>query len=326
MRYRTLGRDGLDVSAVGLGCLAMAGVYGPADAARFSELVEQGLRRGLTLIDTADFYGDGANEEMVGRAIAGHRDEVVVATRGGLRAERPGGPPKVLDGRPEYLRTACEASLRRLGVDHIDLYYLGRVDPGVPVEESVGALAALVAEGKIRHIGLSEASADDIRRGHATHPVTALQSEYSLWERHVEAEILPTVRELGIGFVAHTPLGKGFLTRTLTEAGQLRPGDIRLNHPRFQGENFRRNAELVAELDVAVSDTGLSAAQLALVWLLGRGEDVVPIPGTRSAAHLAANLGAMNVHPSPQLMERIGKLVSPEQVTGPRVPVRRGAS
>ncbi|MFI1484455.1 aldo/keto reductase [Streptomyces sp. NPDC020747] len=323
MDYRKLGTGGLEVSAVGLGCLAMTGAYGPADDAECAALIQQGLRLGLTFIDTADFYGDGRNEELVGRAIAGHRDRVALATRGGLRAESPGGPPKVLDGRPEYLRTACEASLRRLGVDHIDLYYLGRVDPKVPVEDSVGALAGLVAEGKIRHIGLSEASADEIRRGHATHPVTALQSEFSLWERHVEEEILPTTRELGIGFVAHTPLGKGFLTRTLAEPGQLRPGDIRLNHPRFQGESFRCNAELAAELDVAVADTGLSASRLALAWLLAQGDDVVPIPGTRSGDHLAANLSAAGIRPSAELVERLSGLVPPERVTGPRVALRR---
>lgn len=322
MEYRKLGADGLEVSAVGLGCLAMTGAYGPADEAECATLIQRGLHRGLTLIDTADFYGDGRNEELVGRAVAGHRDRVVLATRGGLRAERPGGPPKILDGRPEYLRAACEASLRRLGVDHIDLYYLGRVDPKVPVEESVGALAELVAEGKVQHIGLSEASADEIRRGHAVHAVTALQSEYSLWERYVEAEILPTTRELGIGFVAHTPLGKGFLGRTLARPGQLQPGDIRLNHPRFQGENFLRNAELAAELDVAVADTGLGAPQLALAWLLAQGDDIVPIPGTRSDAHLAANLAAADVRPSARLVDRLSALVPPERVTGPRVPAR----
>ncbi|MEV0275038.1 aldo/keto reductase [Streptomyces sp. NPDC050610] len=323
MEYRKLGAGALEVSAVGLGCLAMTGAYGPADEAECVALIRRGLRRGLTLIDTADFYGAGRNEELVGRAVAGHRDQAVLATRGGLRAERPDGPPKIVDGRPRYLRTACEASLRRLGVDHVDLYYLGRVDPKVPVEESVGALGELVAEGKIRHIGLSEATADELRGGHAAHPVTALQSEYSLWERHVEAEILPAARELGIGFVAHTPLGKGLLTRALAEPDQLRPGDIRLNHPRFQGESFRHNVQLAAELDAVVADTGLGAAQLALGWLLARGNDIVPIPGTRSGAHLAANLSAADVRLSAELVERLSTLVPPERVTGPRTPVRR---
>nr|ADE34525.1 SsfF [Streptomyces sp. SF2575] len=323
MEYRKLGASGLEVSAVGLGCLAMTGAYGPADEADCVEVVRRGLDLGLTLLDTADFYGEGANESLVGRAIAGHRDRVVLATRGGLRAERPGGPPKIVDGRPEYLRAACEASLQRLGTDVVDLYYLGRVDPKVPVEESVGALAELVAEGKIRHIGLSEATPEEIRRGHGVHRLTALQTEYSLWERHVEAEILPTTRELGIGFVAHTPLGKGFLAGGLTDEQQLAPGDIRRNHPRFQGESFERNAALVAELDVAVADTGVPVSQLALAWLLARGEDIVPIPGTRKAGHLAANLGAAGVQLSANLVERLSSLVPPEKVAGPRVPVRR---
>jgi aryl-alcohol dehydrogenase-like predicted oxidoreductase len=249
----------------------------------------------------------------------------VLATRGGLRSERPGGPPKIIDGRPEYLRTACEASLRRLGVDHVDLYYLGRVDPAVPVQESVGALAELAAAGLIRHIGLSEASAADIRAAHAVHPITVLESEYSLWERRVETEILPVLRELGIGFVAHTPLGKGMLAGAVGGDSVLGPGDIRRNHPRFQGENLRRNAELAAGMAETAARLGLSLPQLALAWLLARGEDVVPIPGTRSAGHLAANLAAADAALSAADVEHLSTLIAPERVAGAGGPAHRAA-
>jgi len=323
MRYRRLGSAGPKVSAIGLGCLAMTGGLGAADEAECVATVRKGLDAGLNLLDTADFYSDGANEELVGRAIVGRRDGVVLATRGGLRPEHPGGPPKILDGRPGSLRTACEASLRRLGVDHIDLYYLGRVDPKVPVEESVGGLGDLVAQGKIRYVGLSEAAPADIVRAHTVHPITALQTEYSLWERHVEERILPLTRKLGIGFVAHTPLGKGFLTGTLTSAEQLGDGDIRRNHPRFLGENFDRNSSLVAEAARVMASTGIPLPQLALAWLLSRGEDVVAIPGTRRAGHLMTNLAAADVPMSEALAGQLASMISHEQVAGSRAPVRR---
>jgi aryl-alcohol dehydrogenase-like predicted oxidoreductase len=321
MRYRKLGA--LEVSAVGLGCLGMSGGYGPADEAQCVDTIRHGLDLGLTLLDTADFYGGGANEELVGRAVAGRRDEVVLATRGGLRPAVPGGPPKVVDGRPEYLRAACDASLRRLGTDRIDLYYLGRVDPAVPVEDSVGALASLVEAGKVRHIGLSEASPEAIRRAHAVHPVTALESEYSLWERHVEAEILPTVRELGIGFVAHTPLGKGMLTGTLSTVDAFPPGDYRGNHPRFQDGHLRHNQALVDGARDALAGKGVPLGRLILAWLLAQGPDIVPIPGTRRREHLASNLAAADLELSTVETDRLSALVPPERVSGGREPVRR---
>ncbi|MEV4921991.1 aldo/keto reductase [Streptomyces roseoverticillatus] len=323
MRYRTLGTGGPLVSAVGLGCLGMSGGYGPADPAECEATIRHGLDLGITLLDTADFYGAGANEELVGRAISGRREEVVLATRGGLRAAVPGGPPTIADGSPGHLRQACEASLRRLGTGHVDIYYLGRVDPAVPVEESVGALAELVAEGKIRHVGLSEATAEQLRRAHAVHPLTAVESEYSLWERHVEDDILPTVRELGIGFTAHTPLGKGFLAGALVTTDQLGPGDHRRNHPRFQGENFRRNRRLIAEAEEASAETGLPLATLALAWLLSRGPEIVPIPGTRRRTHLEANAAAADHLITPEQADRLAALVPPALVSGSRQPVRR---
>jgi len=316
MEYRELA--GLTVSAVGLGCLAMTGGYGPADPDECVTTIRKGLDLGLTLLDTADFYP--GSERLVGRAIAGRRDEVVVATRGGMRSAAPGGPPKIFDGTPDHLRGACTASLRALDVDHIDLYYLARVDPRVPVEESTGALAELVEEGKIRHIGLSEATAGQLRAAHAVHPITALESEYSLWERHVEAEILPAARALGIGFVAHTPLGKGMLTGELP-AG-FGPRDFRSNHPRFQGENLRHNRELVAGAARALGRTGRPLGQLALAWVLAQGKDVVAIPGTRDPDHLAANLAAADIVLTPELLAQLAESVPPDGVSGDRVPQR----
>jgi aryl-alcohol dehydrogenase-like predicted oxidoreductase len=319
MEYRKLGT--LEVSAIGLGCLGMSGGYGQATAAECVATIRHALDRGVTLLDTAAFYADGANESLVGQAIAGRRSEVVVATRGGLRAAAPGGPPKIVDGSPGHLRAACEESLRRLGVDHVDLYYLGRVDPAVAVQDSVGALAELVAEGKIRHIGLSEASADAIRQAHTVHPISALETEYSLWERHVEDEILPVTRQLGIGFVAHTPLGKGMLTGRLP--AEFEAGDYRMNHPRFQGGNLSHNRELIAAVQAGMANTGLPAAQLALAWLLSRGPDIVPIPGTRRIPHLNANIDAVDIHLGEADAARLTELITAQQVAGARQPVRR---
>ncbi|GIJ60416.1 aldo/keto reductase [Virgisporangium aurantiacum] len=320
---RRLGDAGPRVSALGLGCLGLSGGYGPVSEADAVDVVRHAIDLGVTLVDTADFYGDGRNEELVGRAVAGRRDEVVIATRGGVRTARPGGPPSVVDGRPVSLRDACHASLRRLGVDHIDLYYLGRVDPAVPVADSVGALAELVQAGKVGHIGLSEATPDQVRAAHSVHPVSALETEYSLWERHAEAAILPTVRELGIGFVAHTPLGKGMLTGVLRYPGELGERDMRRNHPRFQGTNFARNRELVDELELMALARGLTPAQLALAWLLARGDDVVPIPGTRSRDRLAENLAALRVRLPADESRRLTELFTADRVAGPRLPVRR---
>jgi aryl-alcohol dehydrogenase-like predicted oxidoreductase len=287
--------NGLTVSALGLGCLALCGAYGAVDEERALATLRYALDAGVTLLDTADFYAGGASEELVGRAVAGRRDDAVIATRGGVRAPGPGRPPTVVDGSPGYLRSACEASLRRLGVDRIDLYYLGRVDPAVPIEDSVGALAELVLAGKVRHLGLSEADPDQLRRAYAVWPIAALESEYSLWERHVETKIVPTARELGVGLIAHTPLGRGFLTAALSTVDQLGERDIRRNHPRFQGENFAHNRELLTAVERMATDRGVTTGQLALAWLLAQGPDVVPIPGTSRPEHLAQNLAAASI-------------------------------
>ncbi|TXJ74899.1 aldo/keto reductase [Streptomyces lavendulae] len=323
MRYRTLGRNGPRVSAVGLGCLALTGGYGPVDRGECANTVRGALDLGVTLFDTADFYADGTNEELLGRALAGRREEAVLATRTGLRPRVAGGPPTVADGRPHTLRSACEASLRRLGTDHIDIYYLGRVDPRVPVEESVGALGELVTEGKIRHVGLCETSADELRRAHAVHPVTALESEYSLWERHIEDDVLPAATAAGVGLVAHTPLGKGFLTGCLVDPEDLGEGDYRRNHPRFQGDNFRANRRIVARAEEALAGTGVSLAQAALAWLLARGPWIVPIPGTRSPRHLADNAAATELRLRDDRSERLMELLSPRLISGSRQAVRR---
>jgi len=313
----------LAVSAVGLGCLGLAGGYGDAPEADSLALLRRALDEGVTLLDTADFYGGGACEALVGRAAAGRRHEVVLATRGGVRSKTPGGPPSVTDGRPESLRQACEASLRRLGTDHVDLYYLARVDPDVPVEESVGALAGLVAEGKVRHIGLSEAGADELRRAHAVHPLTALESEYSLWERHVEDEILPVARELGIGFVAHSPLGRGFLTGTLASTDGFGARDIRRNHPRFTAENLTRNRELLRAVEETADRYAVTTGQLVLAWLLSRGADVVPIPGTRSEHHLLLNIASAGIELTAVESTRLAALLPPGSVAGSRHPGHR---
>ncbi len=292
MQTRKLGTE-LVTSALGLGCLGLSGLYGPAEEKDSLAVVRRAIDHGVTLLDTADFYGDGRNEELIGRAVAGRRDDVILATRGGVRAPAPGKPPSVLDGTPEYLRTACDASLRRLGVDRIDLYYLGRVDPQVDIEESVGALAELAGAGKIRFVGVSEVTAEQLRRAASVHPITAVESEYSLWERQIETTVLPVARELGTGLVAHGPLGRGFLTGTLTSPDQFGPRDIRRNHPRFQGDNFDRNRESIGVIERLAKRHGIEAGQLVLAWLLSRGADIVPIPGTRSPEHLAQNVAAV---------------------------------
>ncbi|WP_328304460.1 aldo/keto reductase (plasmid) [Streptomyces sp. NBC_00435] len=325
MHTRTLGKSGPAVSAVGLGCLGLTGAYGQAPEDASLALLRRAVDSGVTLLDTADFYGGGAGEELIGRAVADCRDEVVLATRGGVSAAFPGGPPTLIDGTPARLKQACEDSLRRLGTDRIDLYYLGRIDPAVPVEESVGALAELVAVGKVRHIGLSEAGPDQLRRAHAVHPVAALESEYSLWERHVEDDILPVTRELGIGFVAHSPLGRGFLTGTLTSTEGFGDKDIRRNHPRFQGENFDRNRVLLAAVQEAAAVRGVTTGQLVLAWLLSRGEDIVPIPGTRSEKHLLLNAAAADITLTAAESDRLAALLPPEAVAGPRHPGHRAA-
>lgn len=298
MRKRTLGSQGLEVSMLGLGCMGMTWAYGSAesrDEAEALATLDAALEHGIDFIDTAEVYGPYSSEVLVGRAYATRRAAVQIATKFGFRIAADGSV-QGLDGSPANARAVCEASLRRLGVECIDLYYLHRVDPAVPIEDSVGAMAELVRAGKVRHLGLSEASAKTLRRAHAVHPITALQSEYSLWERGVEAEILPTCRELGIGFVAYSPLGRGFLTGHAKRAEDYAvDSDTRAGHPRFQGENYDRNRALVATLERLGAARGASAAQIALAWLLAQGPDIVPIPGTRRPEHLAANAGAARV-------------------------------
>jgi aryl-alcohol dehydrogenase-like predicted oxidoreductase len=293
LKATVLGSDGLTVSRLGLGCMGMARSYGAATDQESLATIGRALDLGVSFLDTADMYGRGQNEELVGRAIRTRRAEATVATKFGNVINADGS--RGIDGSPDYVRRACDASLSRLGIDEIDLYYQHRVDPRVPIEETVGAMAELVHQGKVKHLGLSEAGASTIRRAHATHPISALQTEYSLWTRDVEAEILPTCRELGIGFVAYSPLGRGFLTGKVTSNTSLEEGDWRRHHPRFQGENFTRNRELVERIEAIASDKGVSASQLALAWVMAQGDDVVPIPGTRRISHLESNVAAVDV-------------------------------
>ena len=314
METRRLGSRGLEVSAVGLGCMGMSEFYGATDEDEAVATIHRALELGVTLIDTADIYGPFTNERLVGRAIAGRRDKVVLATKFG-NVRREDGSWVGIDGRPEYVHSACDASLKRLGVEHIDLYYQHRVDKKVPIEETVGAMAELVQAGKVRHIGLSEASPETIRRAHAVHPITALQTEYSLWSRDPEERLLPTVRELGIGFVAYAPIGRGFLSgrfRSPDDVGD--EGDFRSRHPRFQGDNFRRNRELVERLEALAAEKGVTPAQLALAWVLHQGDDIVPIPGTKRRTYLQENVAAVEIELSEEDLARIDK-AAPRGVT-----------
>ena len=295
MEQRTLGSQGLVVSAEGLGCMGMSEFYGATDVAEAVATIHRALELGVTLLDTADMYGPFTNERLVGRAVAGRREQVVLATKFG-NERRPDGSWVGINGRPEYVRAACEASLERLGVDVIDLYYQHRVDRSVPIEETVGAMAELVRAGKVRFLGLSEARPETIRRAHAVHPISALQTEFSLWSRDVEARILPTVRELGIGFVAYSPLGRGFLAgRFRTEEDVRGARDYRSRHPRFQGDNFRSNRGILERLEGIAAAKGVTPAQLALAWVLRQGPDVVPIPGTKRVGYLEENVAAVDV-------------------------------
>lgn len=294
MKMRRLGEKGPEVSAMGLGCMGMSEFYGPRDEAESVATIHRALDLGIRLLDTADVYGPHTNEELVGRAIRGRRQEVFLATKFGiLRSADPAY--RGVCGRPEYVRSACEASLKRLGVDVIDLYYQHRVDPEVAVEETIGAMAELVKEGKVRFLGLSEAGPQTIRRAHAVHPITALQSEYSLWTRDHEDGALPVCRELGIGFVAYSPLGRGFLTGTIPGPEALSADDFRRTNPRFQEENFRKNLALADRIRQMANDKGCTPAQLALAWVLSRGEDIIPIPGTKRRKWLEENVGALEV-------------------------------
>ena len=314
---RRLGREGPSVSALGLGCMGMSEFYGPGDEAESIATIHHAIERGIDLLDTADVYGVGRNEELVGRAIADRRDRVVIATKFGIVRGEDGSLRGVC-GRPDYVRASCEASLKRLGVETIDLYYQHRVDPEVAIEETVGAMAELVAEGKVRLLGLSEAAPATIRRAHAVHPIAALQTEYSLWTRDPEAEVLPTVRELGIAFVAYSPLGRGFLTGKLGKAEELPDDDFRRHHPRFQGENYDRNRALVDTIETLARDKGIRPAQLALAWVLAQGDDVIPIPGTKRRTWLDENVDAAAIEMSEAELERIDALLPPGAAAGPR--------
>lgn len=308
----------LEVSAVGLGCMGMSAFYGPRDDAQSVATIHRALELGVTLLDTADMYGPHTNERLVGRAVADRRDRVVLATKFGNVVHEDG--TRTVDGSPEYVRRACDASLQRLGVDHIDLYYQHRVDPGTPIEDTVGAMAELVQAGKVRYLGLSEAGAETVRRAAAVHPIAALQSEWSIWSRDIEADVVPTARELGIGVVAYSPLGRGFLTGAITSPADLADDDFRRSNPRFAEEAFEANMAVVREVGRVAEDKGVTPAQLALAWVLARGEDVVPIPGTRSQDRLAENVGAAAVELTEDELARIEAAAPPEAFTGTRYP------
>ncbi len=295
MDTRTLGTQGLVVSAEGLGCMGMSEFYGSADEGEAIATIRHALELGVDFLDTSDIYGPQTNEVLVGHAISDRRDEVVIATKFGIVRDPENPGARGVNGRPEYVHACCDASLRRLAIDHIDLYYQHRVDPNVPIEETVGAMAELVDAGKVRFLGLSEAAPETIRRAHAVHPISALQTEYSLWSREPESEILPTVRELGIGFVAYSPLGRGFLTGQIKTPEDFEPDDFRRHSPRFQGENFTRNLELVGRVRELAADKDCTPGQLALAWVMAQGDDIVPIPGTKRRAYLEQNVEATEI-------------------------------
>jgi aryl-alcohol dehydrogenase-like predicted oxidoreductase len=319
MQTRRLGSEGLRVSAQGLGCMGMSEFYGSADEDEAIATIDRALELGITFLDTADMYGPFTNEKLVGRAIADRRDEVVLATKFGNERAEDGGFLGI-NGKPDYVHRACDASLRRLGVDHIDLYYQHRVDKTVPIEETVGAMAELVEQGKVRHLGLSEASPQTIRRAHAVHPITALQTEYSLWTRDPEEAVLPTVRELGIGFVAYSPLGRGFLSGAITKPDDLAEDDFRRRNPRFQRENFDKNLELVDRVREIAAEKDVTPGQLALAWLLHRGDDIVPIPGTKRRRYLEENAAASEIELTQDDLARIDEAAPAGVPAGARYP------
>jgi aryl-alcohol dehydrogenase-like predicted oxidoreductase len=317
MKTRKFGANGPEVSAIGLGCMGMSAFYGGSDEAQSTSVIHRALDLGITLFDTADMYGPHTNEVLVGKALKDRRDQAFIATKFGINynADRT---RLMTDGSPANVRRAIEGSLQRLGVDHVDLYYLHRVDPDTPIEDTVGAMAELVKEGKVRFLGLSEAASDTLRKAHATHPITALQTEYSLWSREPEDELFAVVRELGIGFVPYSPLGRGFLSGDITSIDDLEADDFRRTNPRFMGENFQKNLDLVEAVKAIASDKGITAAQLALAWVLAQGEDLIPIPGTRRIATLEQNAAAVDVVLTPEDIARIEAVFPKGAATGHR--------
>ena len=320
MEERKLGREGLAVSAQGLGCMGMSEFYGSADEGEAIATIHRAIDLGVTLFDTADMYGPFTNEQLVGAAVSDRRDEVILATKFGIVRDPENPGRRGINGRPEYVHAACDASLRRLSVDHIDLYYQHRVDPSVQIEETVGAMAELVDAGKVRYLGLSEAGPETIRRANAVHPITALQSEYSLWSRDLEEEILPTVRELGIGLVAYSPLGRGFLTGAVQSLEDLEPGDFRRHNPRFAGGNLERNLELLARVKELATEHDCTPGQLALAWVMHQGPDVVPIPGTKRRSYLEQNVEAAEIELSKEDLARIDEAAPAGAAAGDRYP------
>jgi aryl-alcohol dehydrogenase-like predicted oxidoreductase len=321
MEQVKLGSQGAVVSRMGLGCMGMSEFYGPRNDEESAATILRALDLGISFLDTADTYGIGDNEELIGRTIRSRRDEVFLATKFANIRKKDDPTYWVISGKPEYVKSACDASLKRLGIDHIDLYYQHRVDPEVPIEDTVGAMADLVRAGKVKYLGLSEASAATIRRAHKVHPITALQSEFSLWERHVEDEILPAIRELGIGFVPYSPLGRGFLTGTFQKPSDFPQGDTRAErYPRFAAENFDKNQVLIDRVRVIADRRGVKPGQLALAWVLAKGKDAVPIPGTKRRKYLEENAAAVDIHLTPDEVAELEAAIPQNQVAGDRYP------